>query len=86
MKLDSIFGKLIAITRGIYLMAPASYSRIDVFTPPRCRQVQWWFSNSAISETRQLAEMISAITCRLRNCECSCDSLGDRSSLERKLS
>ncbi len=58
MKLDNIFGKLIAITRGIYLMAPASYSRIDVFTPPRCRQAQWWFSNSAISETRQLAEMI----------------------------
>lgn len=58
MKLDNIFGKLIAITRGIYLFAPPSYSRIDVFTPPRCRQIQWWFSNSAISETRELAEMI----------------------------
>lgn len=58
MKIDNIFGKLIAITRGIYLFAPASYSRIDLFTPPRCRQVQWWFSHNAISETRQLAEMI----------------------------
>ncbi len=58
MKLDNIFGKLIAITRGIYLFAPPSYSRIDVFTPPNCRQIQWWYSNSAISETRELAEMI----------------------------
>lgn len=66
MRVDNILGKLMAITRGIHLMAPSSYERMDAFnsgggTSMGLRQVTWWVTHKAIVETRELAGMIRKI-------------------------
>ena len=58
MKVDNILGKLIALTKGIHLMRPSEYERMDVFTPAGFRQVTLWLSHHAIVEVRELAAMI----------------------------
>ena len=66
MRVDNILGKLMAITRGIHLMVPSSYERMDAFnsgggTSMGLRQVTWWVTHKAIVETRELAGMIRKI-------------------------
>jgi hypothetical protein len=61
MSIDNILGKVVAITRGIHLIPLPSPARIDVFTPSGFRQVQWWFQQNAIVQTRELAEMIQML-------------------------
>ena len=58
MRPDNFLGKLIALTKGIHLMAPPSYECMEVFTPAGFRQVTLWRTHHAVLETRELAAMI----------------------------
>ncbi len=61
---NKILGKILAITKEIYLAQPANIStRTDVFvtgegTPVRPRQVHWWITWDGVRETQELARMI----------------------------
>lgn len=60
---NKILGKLLAITKEIYLAQPANIStRIDVFftgggTHVGARQVHWWITWDGVRETQELARM-----------------------------
>lgn len=61
-----IFGKLIAISRGMHLTPPLKYERMDMFRSGEgsslgSRQVTWWVTHQAIVQTRELAAMIREI-------------------------
>jgi hypothetical protein len=64
---NKILGKLLAITKEVYLAQPANIStRIDVFfsgggTSVGVRQVHWWVTWDGVRETQELARM--AIDC-----------------------
>ena len=59
-----ILGKILAITKEIYLAQPANIStRTDVFfsgdnTPVGRRQVHWWVTWDGVRDTQTLARMI----------------------------
>jgi Apea-like HEPN len=61
MKVPSkILGKLLSVTKGIYLIQPAEYTRMDVFfadTAVGRRQITWWITDDAVRETQELAGM-----------------------------
>jgi hypothetical protein len=70
--MDNFLGKLLGITREIYLLRPPKYERMDVFkcrdgSSGESRQMTWWLTHQAVVEIRNLAYMAKETDPELAN-------------------